>query len=193
MWSVQWWGTLVFCRLANRSIWQRYLEATALCLPLSSYLYLYLFLCKYNTNTDTNTKHWVKIPHFQHHDISEHCSTILCPSAGWLCEVRAAAIADMTVFTFCGIIYLFLFLAFLHRCSAVHCTCWALMKSLTHDKMSNMVMHSKHIYFLDAIASPCTYPCQSVGESVSEWLIVSDLEIAIASPNFASLLMLQHL
>ena len=30
---------------------------------------------------------------------------------------------------------------------------------------------------VDAIASPCSYPCQSVGES----LIVSDLEIAIAS------------
>ena len=32
-------------------------------------------------------------------------------------------------------------------------------------------------------ASPSTYPCQSVGES----FIVSDLEIAIASPSFASL------
>ena len=34
-------------------------------------------------------------------------------------------------------------------------------------------------YFLDAIASPGTDPCQ--------W-ILSDLEIAIASPSFASLL-----
>ena len=39
------------------------------------------------------------------------------------------------------------------------------------------------ITFLDAIASPSTYPCQSV----SEWFIVSDLEIAIAYPSFASL------
>ena len=37
--------------------------------------------------------------------------------------------------------------------------------------------------FLDAIVSPSSYPCQSVGQ----WLIVSDLEIAIASPSFASL------
>ena len=37
--------------------------------------------------------------------------------------------------------------------------------------------------FLDAIASPRSYPCQSL----SEWVIVSDLEIAIASPGFASL------
>ena len=35
----------------------------------------------------------------------------------------------------------------------------------------------------DAIASPSTYPCQSVGEWVSDWLLVSDLEIAIASPS----------
>ena len=39
----------------------------------------------------------------------------------------------------------------------------------------------------DAIASPSTYPCQSVGESVSQSLIVSNLEIAIASQSFASL------
>ena len=31
-------------------------------------------------------------------------------------------------------------------------------------------------------------PCQSLGEWVSEWLIVSDLEISIASPSFANLL-----
>ena len=37
--------------------------------------------------------------------------------------------------------------------------------------------------FLDAIASPSTYPCQWV----SEWVIVSDLEIAIASLRVASL------
>ena len=43
--------------------------------------------------------------------------------------------------------------------------------------------------FLDAIASPSTYPCQSVSEWVSEWVIVSDLEIAIASPSFTSLLL----
>ena len=36
--------------------------------------------------------------------------------------------------------------------------------------------------FLDAIAPPSSYPCQWVGH----WLIVSDLEIAIASPSFAS-------
>ena len=35
--------------------------------------------------------------------------------------------------------------------------------------------------FLDAIASSSTYPCQ--------WVIVSDLEIAIASPSCASLLL----
>ena len=46
-------------------------------------------------------------------------------------------------------------------------------------------------WFLDAIASPSTYPCQWVSEWVSEWvgqwLIVSDLEIAIASPSFVRL------
>ena len=42
--------------------------------------------------------------------------------------------------------------------------------------------------FLDEIASPSSYPCQSVGQSVSESFIVSDLEIAIASLSFASLL-----
>ena len=39
------------------------------------------------------------------------------------------------------------------------------------------------VFFLDAIASPSSYPCQSVSQS----LIVSDLEIAIVSPSFASL------
>ena len=43
-------------------------------------------------------------------------------------------------------------------------------------------------HFLDAIVSPSTYPCQLVGQSVSESFIVSDLEIAIASSRFASLL-----
>ena len=52
--------------------------------------------------------------------------------------------------------------------------------------------------FLDAIASPSTYPCQlAVGESDSQSLIVPDLEIPIASPSFVSLLSLishwQHL
>ena len=32
-----------------------------------------------------------------------------------------------------------------------------------------------------AIASPSSYPCQWVGQSVDQWLIVSDLEIAVAS------------
>ena len=41
--------------------------------------------------------------------------------------------------------------------------------------------------FLDAIASPSTYLCQSVSEWISESLVVSDLEIAIASLSFASL------
>ena len=47
--------------------------------------------------------------------------------------------------------------------------------------------HSNLPHFLDAIASPSTYPCQWVGESFRQWVIVSDLEIAIASPGFASL------
>ena len=44
-------------------------------------------------------------------------------------------------------------------------------------------------FFLDAIVSPSTYPChcQLVGQLVSEWFIVLDLEIAIESPSFASL------
>ena len=48
-----------------------------------------------------------------------------------------------------------------------------------------LTMHP--VTFLDAIASPSTYPCQWVSGSVSGSLIVSDLEIAIASPSFASL------
>ena len=40
--------------------------------------------------------------------------------------------------------------------------------------------------FLDAIAFPSTYPCQSVGQWLSESVIVSYLEIAIASPSFAT-------
>ena len=39
------------------------------------------------------------------------------------------------------------------------------------------------IHFFDAIASPSTYPCQSVGQSVSGLVIVSDLKIAIVSPS----------
>ena len=41
-----------------------------------------------------------------------------------------------------------------------------------------------HCNFLDVIASPSSYPCQWVGQ----WLIFSDLGIALASPSFASLL-----
>ena len=40
--------------------------------------------------------------------------------------------------------------------------------------------------FLDAVASPSTYPL-SVSGSMSESVIVSDLEIAIASLSFVSL------
>ena len=66
-------------------------------------------------------------------------------------------------------------------------------KSVTHlltDRHvpSNFPFRCLFFQFLvDVIASPRTYPCQSVGGSVSEWLIGSDLEIAIASPSFASL------
>ena len=42
------------------------------------------------------------------------------------------------------------------------------------------VCSCKSLFLLDAIASPSTYPCQWV----SQWFIVSDLEIAIASPSF---------
>ena len=45
---------------------------------------------------------------------------------------------------------------------------------------------ARYMCFLDTIASPSTYPCQSVGEWVCESFIVSDLEIAIASQSFAS-------
>ena len=38
------------------------------------------------------------------------------------------------------------------------------------------------LFFLDAIASPSTYPCQWVSESLK----VSDLEIAITSPSLLS-------
>ena len=51
----------------------------------------------------------------------------------------------------------------------------------------------KYLQFLDAIASPSTYPCQSVGEWVSESFIISDLEIAIASPSFPNLFTLYFL
>ena len=43
--------------------------------------------------------------------------------------------------------------------------------------------------FLDAMASPNTYTCQWVGRWVRQWFIVSDLEIVIASPRVASLLL----
>ena len=42
---------------------------------------------------------------------------------------------------------------------------------------------TKYRFLLDAIASPSTFPCQSVSGSVT----VSDLKIAIASSSFASL------
>ena len=46
------------------------------------------------------------------------------------------------------------------------------------------------LHFLDAIASPSTYPCQSVSGSVSGSVIDSfRLEIAIASPSFVSSLL----
>ena len=38
--------------------------------------------------------------------------------------------------------------------------------------------------FLNAIVTPCTYSCQWV----SEWVIVSEWRIAIASPSFANLI-----
>ena len=41
--------------------------------------------------------------------------------------------------------------------------------------------------FLDAIASPCSYPHQSVGQWVSEWVIDIFRCDATASPSFASL------
>ena len=41
---------------------------------------------------------------------------------------------------------------------------------------------------MSLLVSTGTYPCQWVSESVSGSLIVSDLEIAIASPSFASFL-----
>ena len=44
------------------------------------------------------------------------------------------------------------------------------------------------LFSLDAIASPSTYPCQSVSGSVGQSVIDSfKLKIAIASPSFASL------
>ena len=51
-----------------------------------------------------------------------------------------------------------------------------------------MVRNMIKVSFLDATASHSGYPCQSVGQS----LIVSDLEIAITSPSFASLLDVSH-
>ena len=48
-------------------------------------------------------------------------------------------------------------------------------------------LYDYYLLFLDAIASPSAYPCQSVGEWVSESFIVSDFEIAVASPSFAIL------
>ena len=53
----------------------------------------------------------------------------------------------------------------------------------------------ENMFLLDAIASPSTFPCQSVGQWVSQWVIDSfRWEIAIASPSFASLfLALQEL
>ena len=50
----------------------------------------------------------------------------------------------------------------------------------------NFVLANALINILDAIASPCILPL-SEGQSVGQWLVVSDLEKAIASPSFASL------
>ena len=44
-------------------------------------------------------------------------------------------------------------------------------------------MSPRAVPFLDAIASPSTYPCHSVTQSVIDSF---RLEIAIASPSFAS-------
>ena len=51
--------------------------------------------------------------------------------------------------------------------------------------ISTIQKEGKMYCFLDVIGSPSTYPCQ--------WVIVSDLEIAIASPSFASLFMMASL
>ena len=53
---------------------------------------------------------------------------------------------------------------------------------LSHNSQCQLSLFD---FFKDAIASPSSYPCQWM----SEWLIVSDLEIAIASLSFASLLL----
>ena len=56
---------------------------------------------------------------------------------------------------------------------------------------ANIIFLSQYM-FLDAMASPRTYPCQSVGQSVSQSDIVSDLEIDIASPSFAILYLSEY-
>ena len=80
-----------------------------------------------------------------------------------------------------------------HRQKAhfLHCTMCTLYSIFTSqlNKLRPTVKfvdlcHKLYPSTLDAIAFPSTFPCQSVGES----LIVSNLEIAISSPSFASLL-----
>ena len=47
----------------------------------------------------------------------------------------------------------------------------------SNQRIMGKQKHWEILWFLDAIASPSTYPCQWVGQSVSQWVIVSDLEI----------------
>ena len=67
-----------------------------------------------------------------------------------------------------------------------------LTKALSHppsgsiqSEKRNVLKKVSRIQFV--VSFPSTYPCQSVSES----LVVSDLEIAITSPSFASLLHLK--
>ena len=72
--------------------------------------------------------------------------------------------------------------------------CFFAARALQHSRFfeeHSFFSNGHCIIFLDAIASPSSYPCQPVSQWwVSEWLIVSDLEIAIASPSFASLFLI---
>ena len=57
--------------------------------------------------------------------------------------------------------------------------------SLERRELTSLLFQmTRSLYFLDAIASPSTYPCQWVGQSVIHSF---RLEITIASPSFASL------
>ena len=72
-----------------------------------------------------------------------------------------------------------------HTSDPEECTFLSKIYSISHRKRKgnskqNLIDREN---FLDAIASPSTYPGQSMGQSVSESLVVSDLEIAIASPS----------